>query len=35
MGYEIAASYKLERCDVHRDSKRVEELQLYLFCILH
>ena len=34
MEHELAASYKLERFDVHRDSKRVKELQLYLFCIL-
>ena len=32
---ELAASYKLERCDVHRDRKRVMELELYLFRYLH
>ena len=34
MGHELAASYKLEFCNVQRDNERVEKLELYLFCVL-
>ena len=35
MQHELAASDKLAYCNVHRDSERVKELELYLFCVFY